>query len=327
MLKPVAQICFFGSDPIALPLLDYLEQEPRVNLRAVFTQPDRRAGRGKKWLANAIKQWAVSRQIEVQQPEKPLPETADWLQAEGIDLALVMAYGQLLTPALLEAPREGMWNMHGSLLPELRGASPLETALAEGKAKTGMTLMRMVKKMDAGPVADQTTIPIHEHDLASDLRERAGLATPALLQRNLQALLEGQCSTHPQENTKVTYCRRLSKADGFLDLSQPADLLERRHRACQPWPGTFFEYEDQRLKVGSLKISPGKAPVLNAGVLHQDDERLYLGTGTLPLEILTLQRPGGKMVETAAFLRGFSLQSGTHLRYPPSQPWVAKQPF
>lgn len=327
-MAPATKICFLGSDPIVIPLLEFLADSPEVDLRAVFTQPDRRSGRGKKRVPNVIGQWVRDRALELRQPEKPLPETAEWIQREGIELAFVMAYGQLLSKSILEAPRRGMWNFHGSLLPELRGASPLETALAEGKSETGVTLMGMVKKMDAGPIADQIRIPIHSRDLASDLRQRAGLACPALLQRNLEALCNGTCTTTPQDPGAVTYCRRLCKEDGFLDFSQPAEVLERRHRACQPWPGSFFDYEGQRLKVGRLKVeAEDLLKTLPPGRLFQNGARLLIGTVTRPLDILELQRPGGKWLETPDFLRGFSLKSGTQLQFPASKPWVAEKPF
>lgn len=324
----VPTITFWGSDPIALPLLQWLADEAAdaVRLAGVVTQPDRRSGRGQRLQANAIKQWALERNLEVRQPERPGPAEAEWVRERGDAVALVMAYGHLLPNAVLEAPVHGMWNFHGSRLPALRGASPLETALALGNTETAMTLMRIVRRLDAGPVADSVLLPVGPQETAPGLRKRAGYACVPLLQRNWEGLCDGTLETVPQDETVATYCRKLSRADGILDFRLAATELERRHRACMPWPGTAFYVGQTLLKAGALQVAPA-GTAGPPGEITALPDRLRIATGEGALDFFQLQRPGGKMVPVDAFLRGFPMESGTQARLMESQPWVSKRPF
>ena len=316
-----------GSDPIAIPLLDWLRDSPEVDLCAVFTQPDRRSGRGKHLQPNAIKRWALEKEIPVYQPNPPGPETVSWIREARAQAGLVMAYGHLLKEALLEAPEHGLWNFHGSLLPRLRGASPLETAIAEGHRETGVSLMRVIKKMDAGPVADSESIPILDTDRAPELRERAASACIPLIARNLERLASGTLKAEEQEETAATYCRKLTKEDGFFDFAQPAVILERRYRACHPWPGSAISYDGQILKVESVQARPDACAEGPPGTLRIVEGCIRISTSSGALEIGGVQRPGGKMLKAEDFLRGFSLESGTRLAFSPSNPWEQASPF
>jgi methionyl-tRNA formyltransferase len=220
-----------------------------------------------------------------------------------------------------------MWNFHGSILPEFRGASPLDTALAEGKQETGITLMGVILQMDAGPIADIERFPILGSDHAPDIRKKGAAVCPMLLERNLDAMVTGTLAAGAQDADAVSYCRKLEKEDGFLDFNLPADVLERRFRACDPWPGTSFQYRDQRYKVGALKVvDPSGEPGL-PGVLSVTGDCIQISTAEKALQILELQRPGGKMLQAADFLRGNPLESGTELSFPASKPWVCAKPF
>ncbi len=327
MNRSEAKVFFMGSDPIALPLLDWLQGVPAVDLCAIFTQPDRRRGRGKHLQANAIKSWALEHGVSVHQPDPPGRETIAWMEEEGPRFGLVMAYGHLLRESLLEAPANGLWNFHGSLLPRLRGASPLETAIAEGHAESGVCLMRVVKKMDAGPVADVEAFPIRETDRAVAIRERAAEACIPLLARNLDRLLGGGPEVKPQDEGAATYCRKLSKEDGFFDFGQPAAVLERRFRACFPWPGSGFTYADQTFKVGEARALPDHRSEDPPGFLRVEGGRIRISTSSGILEIGALQRPGGKMMKAEDFLRGFPLETGTDLPFSPSKAWEQGSPF
>src|SRR5690625_502022 len=161
MAKKKRKLVFMGSDPIALPSLEFLaEQSDQLEIAAVFTQPDRRTGRGRKLQANAIKLWAEANKIEVFQPEKPGESEVEWMRENEIDLILVMAYGHILRQNLIESVPLKIYNLHASLLPKYRGASPIEAAIAEGESETGVTLMEVVRKLDAGPIVDAEKFPI-----------------------------------------------------------------------------------------------------------------------------------------------------------------------
>lgn len=328
-LEALPRAVFFGSDAIALPLLDWLAGPgaERVHLAAVVTQPDRPHGRGKHLEPGPVKRWARERGVRVWQPEKPGVELVDWMAEAGIHLALVMAYGHILRQRLLDAPALGCWNLHGSILPFYRGASPVETALAEGETQTGITLMRMVLAMDAGPVAGSEPVPIHPGDTAADLRRRVGEAAVPLLERHSGDLLAGSLTCVPQDAAAATYCRKLEKEDGWLDFDLPAEALERRVRACQPWPGAFLEVAGLRLRVGAAEV--GAAAEDPPGTIRTAPGRgsLEVATARGWLRLLAVQRPGGKMLPAAEFLRGFSFPEGTRATWAPSKSWVQKSPF
>jgi len=323
------KLCFWGSDPISIPLLDWMRSREGsgISLVGVITRPDRQSGRGKKPHPTPIKQWALENGIDVLQPEVPGPEEISWMRDNEVELALVMAYGQLLKKLVLNAPRQGMWNLHASVLPELRGASPLETALVEGKTESGVSLMRMVGKMDAGPVADIEKFSIDKTDRAPDLRQKAAAAAVLIMKRNIDALVEGTLETSPQSHDSATYCRRMTKEDGYLDFNLTAEELERRFRACYPWPGTFFNYRGHTLKVGELRMGDLDTAQTEPGVILIFNSTIEITTAAASLKILQLQRPGGRMMDSSSFLRGFPLQSGTKLTFPPSMPWISKKPF
>ncbi|KAF0094057.1 MAG: methionyl-tRNA formyltransferase [Puniceicoccaceae bacterium 5H] len=323
-----ARIVFFGSDEISLPLLQALvtQQAEAAELVAVFTQPDRRTGRGMKLQANAIKQWAQGQGIPVLQPDKPGEAEAAWLREQRIDLALVMAYGHILRQKHLEAPRLGMVNFHASLLPKLRGASPIHTALASGETETGVTLMRVIRQMDAGPALDQERVAISDVDTTATLWDKQAAACVPLLARNLSTLLAGEARFAVQDEAQATYCRIIFKTDAHLDFTHPAAELERRVRAFQPWPGTNFVHEGHEVKVGAVRLldtvstgEPGQ--VVEAG------ERLVVQCAPGQLELRRLQRPGGKMLPAADFLRGFELPQGAVLESREMDPLVASRPF
>lgn len=320
-------LVFMGSDPIALPGLTSLAETPGVDLVAVFTQPDRKRGRGQRVVPNAIKEWATERGVPVRQPEKVGPEEAQWLRDQQVDAVLVMAYGHILKQDLLAAPRSGCLNLHASLLPELRGASPIETAIATGQTATGVSLMRIIKKMDAGAVADQETVVIDASDTAADLRTKIAQACVPLLQRNLSKMLDGTLEFSEQDDSRATYCRMLAKDDGALDFALPARDLHDRIRAFRDWPGAFFTVTDTRLKVGRASSQPenrGSAP----GTIHEaSSDALPVSTGDGTLLLHELQRPGGKRLPVSEFLLGFPLPPGTVATSQTTPPLVFDQPY
>jgi methionyl-tRNA formyltransferase len=343
------RLVFLGSDPIALPLLDWVAGEGRAvaKIVAVFTQPDRPVGRGQKIQPNAIKAWALDHGLPVHQPERMTADVRTQLAAFAPDVSLVMAYGHILREEFIAVPRHGTFNLHTSLLPKYRGASPIQTAVAGGEHETGVSLMRIVRELDAGPVADRERVAIAPHDTAFDVEAKLAAASVTLLVRAWPRLAAGTLTFAEQDHAAATFCRRLTKDDGALDFSAPAAVLAARINGLFPWPACATEVAGQAVKLGLAdtvaEVADIVAPVVDRGsgnaasphnrppapgtVLGADGEGLLVATGAGVLRVLRLQRPGGKMLPAAEFLRGFPIATGTVLPSRPLPVLVANEPF
>jgi len=330
MITPL-QIAFLGSDPIALPLLDWLAGEGRAIgcVTAVFTQPDRPAGRGQKVLPNAIKSWALARGVPVFQPEKLTDEVRAQLAALGADLALVMAYGHILRDKFIATPRLGALNLHASILPKYRGASPIQAAIANGEHETGVTLMRIVRRLDAGPVADIERVPIAPLDTALEVETKLSAVCELLLARTLPRLARGELAFVPQDDSAATYCRRLEKDDGALDFAAPAAALAARINGLFPWPACQVEIDGQPVRFGLADCLPPQSDAAqpHGYVIGADAAGLLIGTGDGMLRVRRMQRAGGRMLAAAEFLRGFPIAPGRRLVSRPMPALVAAVPL
>ena len=309
------RLVFLGSDPIALPLLDYLGSgaEGFCEVVAVFTQPDRAVGRGQKVQFNAIKGWACARSLPVFQPEKLDDGVLCQLRDLKADVSMVFAYGHILKDPFIAAPRLGTLNLHTSLLPAYRGASPIQTAIACGETLTGVSLMRIVRALDAGPVADVERIAIGEDATGSDIEGQLARACVPLVARSLPRLQSGSLAFVEQDHGAATYCRRLAKEDGVIDFRKPANEIARRINGLNPWPGVSVGLGGTSLKFGravSLESDQAHEPGV---VLEADTSALRIGTGKGILRVLEIQRPGGRMLPAVEFLRGFPVPAGTCL--------------
>lgn len=304
------KIVFMGSDPIALPLLNWLREEGGeiVEFLAIYTQPDRPVGRGQRVTANAIKRWAIEHGIPVRQPAKLTREEREKLALDQPDLALVMAYGHILRDAFIETPKLGTLNLHASILPKLRGASPIQSAIAGGGQETGVSLMQIVRELDAGPVADVERVPIEAHDTALDIEQKLANACVPLVARNLEAIAAGGLDFVAQDSAQATFCRRLVKADGVLDFSRPASEIAARINGLFPWPSCRIELEGQIIKLGLAEVVEGEGEP--GKVLEGEFGQLEVGTGGGRVRLLKLQRPGAKMLAMEEFLRGFPISEG-----------------
>lgn len=330
------RLVFLGSDAISLPLLNWLVHDGRslVDVVAVFTQPDRPVGRGQKVSANAIKTWAQGRALPVFQPDKITEDVRAQVDALGADVALVMAYGHILRDDFIGTPRLGTLNLHASILPKYRGASPIQTAIIDGESTTGVTLMRIVRRLDAGPVADVERVSISPLDTAIDVETKLAAACVPLLARTLPQFRDGTLEFRPQLEAEATFCRRLEKEDGVLDFTAPAAVLAARINGLFPWPACSVELNGQIVKFGRADVADaGAVPSLGENLKHpgtvlaSDDHGLLVSTGAGVLRVRQLQRPGGKMLAAADFLRGFPVAAGTELASRPMPPLVAAVPF
>ena len=300
-----------GADPISIPLLETLRDHNGIELTSILTQPDRPSGRGKKLQPNAIKAWALQHNLNIRDPEKPSDEEVDWIIHEKIDLALVMAYGHILRKNLLHTPPLGTWNFHASLLPLHRGASPIESSILAGDTETGVSLMKIIPKMDAGPVLDVEKVNILHSDTSPVLREKLARACNPLILRNLPQLIDGTAMPVEQNNESATYCTKIQKMDGLLDFTNTAEQLHRQVRAYTPWPGSYFDLDDVRIKVfePAVKDIPTALPAPGT-VLQTDGEGLCIATNHQAIVFKQIQRPGGKMLPASEFFKGFRIETG-----------------
>lgn len=301
---------FFASDPIALKAIEYLRASKDFPLACMVSNPDKPKGRGKKLQPNDVSAWAIENGVELLRPENgPTDETVARLRELGVELIIVMAYGCMLRKNILEYSEYPCLNIHASLLPELRGASPIETAIALGFNETGVSLMKIIQRMDAGPVCAVKKIPIGERETSHSLREKISNLSPELLDENLNAVKNFAAEFAEQDDSKATYARKLSKDDMRLDFNLDAKVLDARIRA---FGFGIFEYGGEPVKVRDAFAID--APKAAAGtVLRSDAEGLVVSCGCGALRIGALQRPCAKMLCAGEFFKGFSIERGVLL--------------
>ncbi|MEM1223584.1 MAG: methionyl-tRNA formyltransferase [Verrucomicrobiota bacterium] len=323
------KVIYFGSDAICLPGLRYLADEmiERCELVAVISQPDRRQGRGKKLQRNPVAEFAAERGIRLMQPEKPDRQLGDWVIGEKVALAFVMAYGHFLPKFIREAPLNRMVNFHGSILPAYRGASPVETAIAEGETETGVCLMEIVKEMDAGGVADCEKVSIGPDETSREVRLHLGEAAVPLIERNFDKLINGAVQFIPQVAPEATFCRKITKEDGAIDFTLPAKAIRDRLRGFTPWPGAYFDHGGNRIRVGRIELG-GDIGLNNAkpGEVLTGSPSLRVATGDGVVQFEELQRTGGRMLPASDFLRGYPIAVGEMLEGRKAQALVSKEP-
>ena len=292
---------FLGTPAIAVPALRLLAQ--RTQVQVVITQPDRPAGRGQQLTPPPVKLAAQELGLALWQPETTKGgAAAERLRA--VDVAIVLAYGELLRQDVLDAPRFGCINLHGSLLPRWRGASPLQAALRAGDAETGVTVMRMVRGLDAGPMHLHERIPLPADATLPWLHEAMAEAAARALDRFLAAW--PPAPPLPQDETLVTHCRKLTDADGHLDFTQGTAAVERWVRAYVPAPGCWAWMEDasdarERLKIHAAAPRPDAVP---AGVVVVVDGELRVGCGDGALALTRVQSAGRPALPARAWLNG-----------------------
>ena len=242
------RIIFMGSPDFAVPILTGLSE--RYTVVGVVTQPDRPAGRGHKLQAPPVKEIALKLGIPVIQPEKlRQPDAMDQLRLWAPDLVVVAAFGQILRQAVLDLPPLGCINVHASLLPRWRGAAPIQAAILAGDSESGVTIMKMDAGVDTGDILARRLIPLAADETGGSLFARLSPLGAELLLEVLPEYLEGSLAPYPQPQEGVTHAPMLTKRDGLLDVTQVASQLERRVRAMHPWPGAFFEWQGNNIKV------------------------------------------------------------------------------
>ena len=306
------RIVFLGTPEFALPILEACARSGQ--LLAVVAQPDRPVGRSGKPQPPPSKRWAVQRGIPVEQPEKVKGgKLAGILARYSPDVAVVAAYGRILPPDALAAPRLGCLNVHASLLPELRGAAPAQWAVARGDPETGVTIMQMDEGLDTGDIRLQRTLAIASDETGESLLEKLGTAGASALGEALRLLERGELPRTPQDHSKATLAPMLRREDGEADFSRTALDLDRRRRGFTPWPGLWTRASGSVLKIhDSVALSSGgRAPgeIVDASAAGID---VSCGGGTV-LRLREVQPEGRKSMPASAYLAGHALRPGDRL--------------
>jgi len=314
---PSLRVVFFGTPSFAVPTLDALLAS-RHTVVGVVTQPDRPRGRGQKLAASPVKEAALAAGVPVLQPQSV--KTGDFaaqLAALSADIGVVAAYGHILTEPLLATPRLGMINVHASLLPRYRGAAPVHRAVIDGEAATGVTIMRMVRALDAGPMIASERVPIGGDDTSVELEDRLAHTGATLLARTLDDIAVGRAHEAPQDDTAATYAPRLSKDDGRVDWTAPALKIHNLIRGLHPWPHAVTFAGTDRLILHRSRPVDTAASSLPGTIVAASGDRLSVATGEGTLDLVEIQVEGKRPMHVREFLAGRPLSVGT-LLHPPA---------
>jgi methionyl-tRNA formyltransferase len=303
------KIIFAGTPPFAAVALDALH-EAGHEIALVLTQPDRPAGRGRQALSSAVKRRAGELGLTVLQPLSLKDgDVATRLSALGADAMVVAAYGLIIPAGILALPRRGCINVHASLLPRWRGAAPIQRALLAGDAESGISIMQMDAGLDTGPVLLQQTVPIHADDTAQSLHDRLAVLGAQLIVRALEQPLVA----HAQDGSRATYASKIDKQEAHIDWNEPARAIERKVRAFNPIPGAATGYEGAVLKIwrAALAADVAAAPGM---IVRANKQGVTVACGDGgAINLLEVQRSGGKRLPVAAFLAGNPLTAGGQL--------------
>ena len=307
-------LIFAGTPEFSVPALKALLDASHTIL-AVYTQPDRPAGRGRKLGASAIKEFALERGLSVRQPVSlKSADEAQALRALKPEAMIVIAYGLILPQTILAIPEFGCINVHASLLPRWRGAAPIQRAIEAGDDMTGVTIMQMDAGLDTGPALALAATPIHAQDTAASLHDRLAEIGAALLVSTLTRLTRGDITPQVQDNTQATYATKLKKEEARIDWSADAELLARRIRAFNPWPVAHTTLDGQTLRLWQATAEKDTlAPQPHGTVLGADAHGIRVRCGRGVLSITQLQAQGGKPLAADVFLNGRALPAGARL--------------
>jgi methionyl-tRNA formyltransferase len=295
------KIVFMGTPEFAVPSLHKLIASGH-DICAVYTQPDRPSGRGRQLHPSPVKAVALAAGIPVFQPlTLKNEEDLQQLAALNADLIVVVAYGMILTQAVLDLPPLGCINVHGSLLPRWRGAAPIQRSLMAGDEKTGVTIMKIVRKLDAGDMLHKEELLISDTDTSHDLYLKLADLGATGLAKVIQQLEEGTLNPEVQDEVLVTYAEKLDKAEATIDWTQSAEVISRKIRGLNPWPVAQTIYEGQVLRLWQAQALPENTD-LAAGVMRRVNKHIEVGTGQGIVRLSVVQLPNGKPIHDYEFL-------------------------
>jgi methionyl-tRNA formyltransferase len=310
------RIVFFGTPAFAVPTLEALLESPH-EVVGVVTQPDRPRGRGQKTTASPVKARAMAAGVPVLQPESAKDAGfAAALSGLHSDVGIVAAYGQILTQALLDTPRLGMLNVHASILPHYRGAAPVHRSIINGDVETGITIMRMVKALDAGPMLAAARRSIASDETSDEVEQDLARIGAQLLCSALDAVAGGRAREIAQNDAEATYAPRLTKDDGRIDWSWPAPRIHNLIRGLHPWPHAVTFLGPQRFILHRSRASRDPAGAAPGTILVAAGDRLRVATGDGVIEVLEIQTEGKRPMPVREFLAGHPLTAGAMLHAP-----------
>lgn len=299
------KIAVFGTPQFAADIFEALYVLDFIDITSAITMPNKPSGRGKKEISPPVAQWAKQRDIQVIQPQQANKELAEELKRNGVEVCVFLAYGSLVPKSFLENAPE-CWNLHLSLLPAFRGASPVQQALLEGKKISGVTVFELVPKMDAGDILGTSQFSIENLRADEVYNDCVFPHGTQLLRELLQKKSQKKEILHfSQDESKATFCGKIEKKDGFLEPKKmSADMALRKIRAYFPWPGTSIAFRKKRLKIHQAKMSEINIP---AGTFMAQEKNLFLGFSKGTLELLEVQPEGKKSMSGGDFSRGYQI--------------------
>lgn len=302
------RVVFAGTPAFSVPALEAVLDT--CECVAVYSQPDRPAGRGRQLTASPVKQRALEAGIAVEQPESLKPaDVQDKLAAYRAELMVVVAYGLILPKAVLAMPTRGAWNLHASLLPRWRGAAPIQRAILAGDAETGVDLMQMEAGLDTGPVLREVRTPIAADDTSASLHDRLAQLGAALLKQALIDVQRGvEMAPRVQPDHGIEYAHKIDKAEALIDWTQSAQAIDRKIRAFNPWPIAEAVIDGERVRIHAAE--PVDASGTPGEVVRHSRSRLVIACGSGALAILKLQRAGGRVIDAADFVNARGSRHG-----------------
>ena len=306
-------VIFMGTPDFSTGTLEALIASKEHQVAAVVTQPDKPKGRGKAMQLTPVKEVAVRENIPVYQPKRVRdPEFIETLRKIPADVMVVVAFGQIIPKEILEMKKYGCINVHASLLPKYRGAAPIQWAVIDGETESGVTTMQMDAGLDTGDMLLKTVVPLEKEETGGSLFDKLSAAGATLLLQTLEGLERGEIVPQEQGETTTAYAKMLTKDMGEIRWEEDAEVIERLVRGLNPWPSAYTHVHGKTLKVWRAEVCKGedKKP---GTVLKTSDGQLIIQTGKDALKITELQLEGKKRMDTAAFLRGYSIEEGIDL--------------
>lgn len=305
MQTPRLRIAFAGTPEFAVASLAALLDVDQHDVIAIYTQPDRPAGRGRQLRKSAVKLHAESRNLPVYQPFSfSDPETLASFAAMAPDLLIVVAYGQILSQQVLEIPRLGSLNVHASLLPRWRGAAPIQRAIEAGDRVTGVTIMQVVEALDSGPMYRTASCPITSHDTAQTLQEKLAISGAHALIQTLNDIAADRAKLERQDESLVTYADKISKTEARINWEAPADVIHRKIRAFNPVPIAHANLFGKEIRIWSADLTNFHTTAVPGTILNLSRDGLDIATGKGVLRITSLQLPGKRRISITDFVNG-----------------------
>ncbi len=308
------KILFMGTPDFAEGILRAIVQSGEHDVVAVYTQPDRPKGRGKGLSESPVKIFAKDHGISIYQPEKiKLPGEVEILKGIDADIYVVAAFGQILSKEILDIPRYGCINVHASLLPKYRGASPIQKAIAEGEDVTGVTIQQMNEGVDTGDIISSVTVDIAKDETGGSLFDKLAEAGAGLAVKTLRDIEEGRASRTPQDESKASYAGMLKKEMGRIDFTKSAVSIERMVRAYTPWPGGYTYLDGRLLKIRECKAKEAETDAVPGTVTEVTKDAVTVACAAGQLVITRVQAEGKKEMTVHDFLLGNGIEIGTRL--------------